>query len=87
MYEALSEAREVWHFDMLNPPQDSDHKTLDMTFTRCAHTASPGSLARTPATLLPDLPHPLVCLTPLQIASSQLHPVHNPIPQSVTCNS
>ncbi|KAL3131069.1 hypothetical protein ABBQ38_000384 [Trebouxia sp. C0009 RCD-2024] len=30
----LSEAMEVWHFDMLSPPEESHRKSLDVTFTR-----------------------------------------------------
>lgn len=30
----LSEAMEVWHFDMLSPPEESHRKALDVTFTR-----------------------------------------------------
>lgn len=30
----LSEAMEVWHFDMLSPPEESHQKPLDVTFTR-----------------------------------------------------
>ena len=34
MFTPLSEAMEVWHFDMLSPPEESDRKTLDVTFTQ-----------------------------------------------------
>lgn len=34
MFVPLSAPMEVWHFDMLAPPDESDRKTLDVTFTR-----------------------------------------------------
>lgn len=34
MFDALSDAVEVWHFDMLAPPEESGRKSLDLTFTR-----------------------------------------------------
>ena len=57
MYETLSEAREVWHFDMLAPPDESDRKILDLTFTRypTCHllvTENPPCSSRSPGHLL-----------------------------------
>ncbi len=34
MFIPLSEPMEVWHFDMLSPPEESDRRTLDVTFNR-----------------------------------------------------
>jgi hypothetical protein len=34
MYVPLSEPVEAWHFSMLNPPLESESKTLDLAFTR-----------------------------------------------------
>ena len=34
MWGALSEPLEAWHFDFRSPPDSSDHKTLDVTFTK-----------------------------------------------------
>ncbi|KAK9815442.1 hypothetical protein WJX72_003717 [[Myrmecia] bisecta] len=34
MYSPLSEPVEAWHFDMLSPPEESERKTLDLTFVR-----------------------------------------------------
>lgn len=34
MFVPLSEPREVWHFDMLSPPEESDRRTWDVTFNR-----------------------------------------------------
>lgn len=34
MFIPLSEPREVWHFDMLSPPEESDRRTWDVTFNR-----------------------------------------------------
>lgn len=33
-FNPLSQAMEVWHFDMLSPPEESHCKALDVTFTR-----------------------------------------------------
>ena len=37
MYTPLSEAVEVWHFDMLSPPESSSQKTIDLNFTAGGH--------------------------------------------------
>ena len=37
-FTPLSEAMEVWHFDMLSPPEESHRKALDVTFTRYTQT-------------------------------------------------
>ena len=34
MFIPLSEPMEVWHFDMLSPPEESNRRTLDVTFNR-----------------------------------------------------
>lgn len=37
MYTPLTEPIEVWHFDMLSPPESSAQKTIDLTFTAGGH--------------------------------------------------
>lgn len=32
MYSPLSDSVEVWHFDLRAPPEDSETKTVDLTF-------------------------------------------------------
>lgn len=33
IWKQLSQPQEAWHFDFRSPPDCSDHKTLDLTFT------------------------------------------------------